>query len=165
MHNNHQVGASSSVESVSDHQITGENNRASNPYKILIVGDSHVVGAFGRQLDHRLREQKIDQHDFTQVEVQTYAVCGSHPGHWVKASKLMGCGNVFIDGQGKRNPIPGGHIPDFAALLATQKPQLVVVALVFIFPVVLPLLGLIMFGNRLLSGNRFSNDWAVVIAN
>jgi len=56
---------------------------------ILVVGDSHTVGAFGAHIDDALRAVKGNR-------VATYGVCSSRPQSYLSES-AHGCGHVFRD--------------------------------------------------------------------
>ncbi|MBI5247268.1 MAG: hypothetical protein HY923_08805 [Elusimicrobia bacterium] len=56
---------------------------------ILVVGDSHTVGAFGAHIDEALRAVRGNR-------VATYGVCSSRPQSYLSES-AHGCGHVFRD--------------------------------------------------------------------
>lgn len=56
---------------------------------ILVVGDSHTVGAFGGHIDEALRAVK-------NYRVATYGVCSSRPQSYMSET-AHGCGHVFRD--------------------------------------------------------------------
>ncbi len=45
--------------------------------RVLLIGDSHSVGAYGRELERLFRESEGSEH------VALYASCGSSPGSWL----------------------------------------------------------------------------------
>lgn len=87
--------------------------------RILFIGDSHAVGAFGVKLDSLLGQ--------TGAETWTYASCGSSPWWWFKGHATP-CGYFEKTPAGtvRANSSP---TPLIATLAETIKPTVVVVAL------------------------------------
>lgn len=86
---------------------------------ILVVGDSHTVGPFGWKLDENLRK---DGHN-----VSTFASCGSVASWWFDGHKTT-CGYLSIDEKGKRTEATTHPTPLVKDLLATIRPEIVVIA-------------------------------------
>jgi len=87
---------------------------------VLFVGDSHSVGPFGARLDGLLRGAGHN--------TASYASCGSIAQWWVNA-KPTSCGYFFrgLDGAADRGL--KAPTPVFTDLLASVKPDIVVVEL------------------------------------
>ena len=109
---------------------------------ILVVGDSHTVGAFGQTLDDSLRAVKGSR-------VATYGVCSSRPQSYLLESS-HGCGHLFrgfdkkapakwlgarvylenrADGKGGTRAVEMVKTPELAQLLNDHTPTVVIVAL------------------------------------
>ncbi len=88
--------------------------------RILVIGDSHAVGPFGRLL--------VD--DLKQVTPRSsiYASCGTVASSWFVGSKTR-CGFFFKTEQGKTLQGRVGNTPKLPGMLATLKPDLLVVEL------------------------------------
>lgn len=93
---------------------------AARPLRVLVVGDSHTAGTFGRALDLLLRS-------LPNTEVLTVGSCGLSPDGFLE-SKTTRCGFLQIQEESfhfqRRLRTP--HIDD---LLAAHKPDLTIVEL------------------------------------
>ncbi len=88
---------------------------------ILIVGDSHSVGPFGRTLDQSLRAEPD-----TQVRLE--ASCGSIIRWWYTGHATP-CGYLSIHSNGERISLPKAKTPLLETLINETKPDLIVVEL------------------------------------
>ena len=109
---------------------------------ILVVGDSHTVGAFGQTIDDTLRAAKGNR-------VATYGVCSSRPQSYLSETS-HGCGHLFrdfdkkapakwlgarvykesrSDGKGGTREVEMVKTPELAQLLTDHTPTVVIVAL------------------------------------
>jgi hypothetical protein len=109
---------------------------------ILVAGDSHTAGSFGRRLDAALRAAPL-------TRVATYGVCSASPQSYLSETELA-CGHLFRDfggaapakwlgGRVRKGRWPDGaggtrevelvKTPGLAQLLADHFPTLTVVAL------------------------------------
>ncbi len=95
---------------------------ASPPAPLLIVGDSHTVGTFGRELDQVLRERVGEN------AVATYGSCGSAPSHWASGSPTQ-CGYFFRGTEGRAARGTRAPTPIFTEKLRALRPRGVVIAL------------------------------------
>ncbi len=89
--------------------------------RILFLGDSHVVGAFGQRLDELLRSNPEDQ-------VQTYGVCGSVAQDFFLGSETK-CGYYFHqNGQAPEMPLTHAA-PLVKEVLNSFRPDTVIIEL------------------------------------
>ena len=88
--------------------------------RILLIGDSHLVGTMGSVLDSRLRALPSSQ-------VATYASCGSHPGWWLNGQPTR-CGYWQHDRDGKETSAKSHATPLMKSLLDDLQPQHTVIA-------------------------------------
>lgn len=109
---------------------------------ILVVGDSHTVGAFGQSLDDALRAAPG-------ARVGTYGVCSARPASYFSET-AHGCGYLFRgvdkkapskwlgarvfkekrpDGKGGVREVEMVKTPELAQLLSDHNPDAVIVAL------------------------------------
>lgn len=88
---------------------------------ILILGDSHSVGPFGWRLDEQLR---MKGH-----RLATYASCGSIAKWWTVTSQSTTCGYYSNDLNNVITRSKTHPTPKLSLLLATVKPDLVIVQL------------------------------------
>ncbi|WPU66075.1 SGNH/GDSL hydrolase family protein [Peredibacter starrii] len=86
---------------------------------LLVVGDSHTVGPFGRRLDENLRKEGH--------KVSTFASCGSIAGWWYTGKKTT-CGYLSIDESGKLSEATQHTTPLIENLLSEIRPDIVLVA-------------------------------------
>jgi hypothetical protein len=86
----------------------------------LILGDSHLVGPFGQQLDQALR--------FAGYQVATYGSCGSIGSWWFSGQKTT-CGFYSSDIQGVPFRAKTFETPYISELLKTLRPDSVIVKL------------------------------------
>ncbi len=87
---------------------------------VLFVGDSHSVGPFGWKVDELLRAAGH--------RAATYASCGSIAQWWV-TGKTTPCGYFFRDPEGVTEKGLKAPTPVFGRLLASVKPDAVIVEL------------------------------------
>lgn len=87
---------------------------------ILVLGDSHMVGPFGWNLDEALRADGN--------QVATYGSCGSVAGWWYSGKKTT-CGFYSKDLAGKVTQVNSKETPLVENLLKTIKPSAVIVEL------------------------------------
>jgi len=87
---------------------------------MLLVGDSHTVGTFGRTLDALLRTLP--------AEAATYASCGSSPEWWFSGHSTP-CGYFQNDLNGHATTATQHPTPLLADLVAEVHPTVVVAAL------------------------------------
>lgn len=87
---------------------------------ILVIGDSHMVGPFGWNLDEALRAEGHS--------VATYGSCGSVAGWWYSGKKTT-CGFYAKDLSGKVLQTNSKETPLIDNLLKTVKPNVVIVEL------------------------------------
>ncbi len=92
----------------------------SNP-TVLLIGDSHSVGAFGKTLDSLLRSDPSR-------EVRTVASCGSII-RWFYTGTSTPCGFLKIDASGKMTETLKAPTPLLSGLLSEKKPDLIIVEL------------------------------------
>ncbi len=95
-----------------------------NPKKILLIGDSHVAGPFGKTLDSLLRTLEG-------TRVETYGVCGAI-GSYFFDSTLTNCGYFYHQAEGDatsglRNT--KANAPNLPNLIADDRPDLVILEL------------------------------------
>ncbi|MGK5087554.1 hypothetical protein WDW86_08345 [Bdellovibrionota bacterium FG-2] len=88
--------------------------------QILLIGDSHTVGTFGKSLNTLLAT-------LPSARVQTYGSCGSSPSWWIKGTATS-CG-YFSDIEGNRLETPRHATPILSQLLKNQSTDVVVIAL------------------------------------
>jgi hypothetical protein len=88
--------------------------------RILIIGDSHSVGPFGHLLVDELKQ--------VSSRTSLYASCGTVASSWFAGSKTR-CGFYFKTEQGKTLQGRIGNTPKLPGMLATLKPDLLVVGL------------------------------------
>jgi len=100
---------------------------------ILVVGDSHTVGAFGQRLDGALRAE-------AGTRVATYGVCSASPQSYLSETEHS-CGFLFRDFRGaapakwlgnrvrEANQARFVRTPELAQLVSDYTPTLTVVAL------------------------------------
>jgi len=91
-------------------------NNNSDKKKVLIVGDSHLVGPFGQKLDELIRK------DF---DTETYGVCGSVAG-WFFNEKETKCGYFFkyLDSTSEKGL--KAKTPDIKKIYEKIKPDFVI---------------------------------------
>lgn len=87
---------------------------------ILIIGDSHTVGPFGRHLDKLLRQEGN--------QVATYASCGSIAKHW-QSGQMTTCGYFSKDLEGISIQASKHETPIFKDLLRKINPTHVIIEL------------------------------------
>jgi lysophospholipase L1-like esterase len=88
--------------------------------RILVIGDSHSVGSFGRRLDDLLRERT--------PEVATYGSCGSSPSWWFDGRATQ-CGYFHRGLNGRSRRGTEAATPLLSTLLSEIEPDTIVVAL------------------------------------
>lgn len=91
--------------------------------RVLILGDSHTVGHFGKSLDQACRDAG--------AKVRTYASCSSHPIWWFDGTRTH-CGYFSRDERGKILRVPFGTLkrtPRLPELWRQFEPELVIVGL------------------------------------
>lgn len=91
--------------------------------KVLMIGDSHTVGAFGQQLDKQLRSAG--------AQVETYGASGSSANSWLNGGTTnSGWLAKHQNGTTEQPPWNQAHqIPKLADLIAKNKPDVVVINL------------------------------------
>jgi len=87
---------------------------------VLVIGDSHMVGPFGWNLDEALRNQGH--------QVATYGSCGSVAGWWYSGKKTT-CGFYSKDLSGKVTQVNSQETPLIENLMKIIKPDSVIVEL------------------------------------
>ena len=88
---------------------------------ILLMGDSHSVGPFGKTLDSGLRK-------LPDTSVRTIASCGSII-RWFYTGTPTSCGSLQIDESGKATEAVKAPTPLLKEVLAEKTPDLVIVEL------------------------------------
>lgn len=88
---------------------------------ILLIGDSHTFGSFGRKEDALLRQ-------LTGYRVITYGVCGSSPHNWF-LGLTTNCGYVFKDENALEQRSLVGENPSIAELVGQYHPDYILIAL------------------------------------
>jgi len=88
---------------------------------ILFIGDSHVVGPFGKKIDGFLRT-------VPGAKVGSYGSCGSI-FQWWETGKATSCGYFFRGTDGDTKTGTASPTPVFGQLVSEIKPSLVVVEL------------------------------------
>lgn len=91
--------------------------------RVLIIGDSHCVGHFGKSLDQACRDSG--------AIVRTYASCSSHPIWWFDGTRTH-CGYFARDEKGRSLRVPFGGLkrtPKLPILCRQFAPELAIVAL------------------------------------
>jgi hypothetical protein len=88
---------------------------------VLLMGDSHSVGAFGKTLDSLLRADPSR-------DVRTVASCGSII-RWFYTGTPTPCGFLQIDSKGKVTESRRAPTPLLSDFIAEQKPDLFIVEL------------------------------------
>ncbi len=91
------------------------------PHRILVIGDSHTAGTFGRALDLLLRT-------LPDTDVKTVGSCGLSPDGFLE-SKGTRCGYLEIDGEQMAFKKRKGSTPAIDALLVEHDPDLTIVEL------------------------------------
>lgn len=91
------------------------------PHRILVIGDSHTAGTFGRSLDLLLRTLPAS-------EVTTVGSCGLSPDGFLE-SKGTRCGYLKIDGGELAFRKRQVATPNINSLLSRHKPDLTIVEL------------------------------------
>ncbi len=91
--------------------------------RVLMIGDSHTVGAFGAELDAKLRS--------TGAQVATYGASGSSATQWANGGTTRsGWVARGANGQVEQPPWNQPHaIPKLEELIAREKPGLIIVNL------------------------------------
>ncbi len=89
---------------------------------ILFVGDSHVVGSFGQELDLKLRA--IEEPS----QVASYGSCGSSP-EWWDSGHPTNCGYFEHTGDSQPRRVQGALTPLLDDLLSRLKPAVTIVEL------------------------------------
>lgn len=87
---------------------------------ILVIGDSHTVGPFGKKLDSLLRNDG--------ARVATYGSCGSIAGWWYSGQKTS-CGYYKRGTDGVEFSANSHFTPLFKNLLRDIRPDVVIVEL------------------------------------
>lgn len=87
---------------------------------ILLIGDSHTVGPFGKKLDQLLRAEGAN--------VATYGSCGSIAGWWYSGQKTS-CGYYKRGLDGVEFSTTNHFTPLFKNILSDVKPDAVIVEL------------------------------------
>jgi hypothetical protein len=88
---------------------------------ILLIGDSHAVGHFGKHFDALLRQ-------FHDTKVATYAICGSSPGDWMSGMTTP-CGYAIKGTRGEEVRGLEAVVPNYLDLVTTHAPRVVIVEL------------------------------------
>lgn len=91
--------------------------------RLLIIGDSHTVGHYGKTLDQACRDQG--------ALVRSYASCSSHPIWWFDGTRTH-CGYFARNERGKITRVPFGQLkktPLLPELYRQFQPQLAIVSL------------------------------------
>lgn len=88
---------------------------------ILLIGDSHTVGAFGSTQDSLLRP-------LPGFRVGVYGSCGSSPHSWLEGLQTN-CGYWFKDVEGKESRGKNASTPLIDDLLRVNHPRYTIVAL------------------------------------
>ncbi len=88
---------------------------------ILIIGDSHSVGPFGRTLDQSLRTEPD-----TQVRLE--ASCGSVIRWWY-TGHVTPCGYLSISSKGEHTNLPKAKTPLLETLIHDSKPDQIIIEL------------------------------------
>lgn len=91
--------------------------------RVLVLGDSHTVGYYGKCLDQACRDAG--------AQVRTYASCSSHPIWWFDGTRTH-CGYFSRDQQGKILRVPFGTLkrtPKLPELWRQYQPELVIISL------------------------------------
>jgi hypothetical protein len=87
--------------------------------KILFIGDSHAVGAFGKELFNRLKIK------YPASKLYFYAVCGSSPSWWLNGHETN-CGYWQLNSAGYEIKGRAGFTPDLRRLLKDIEPSLII---------------------------------------
>jgi hypothetical protein len=113
-------------------QLSGEIFHAAAPSRVLMVGDSLSVGAFGEALQSYLLQR------FGSGNIAMYASCGSSPEHWLRSGRkfVAKCGyreqtphaTVLYDSQNGRRP-PSVLTPKLEDIVEAFRPTTVIVQL------------------------------------
>ncbi len=88
---------------------------------VLIVGDSHSVGTFGKTFHEQLRQKTIQP-------VELRASCGSIIRWWYTGQETP-CGYLEISPEGTQRSLKRARTPLIPALFDSVKPSTVIVAL------------------------------------
>lgn len=88
---------------------------------ILLMGDSHSVGPFGRTLDSLLRK-------LPDAQVRTVGSCGSII-RWFYTGTPTSCGSLQIDRAGKISEATKAPTPLVQEMIAAEKPDLMIIEL------------------------------------
>jgi len=91
--------------------------------RVLILGDSHTVGQYGKILDQACRDAG--------ARVRTYASCSSHPIWWFDGTRTH-CGYFSRNERGQIVRVPFGQLkrtPRLPLLFKQCEPELVIVSL------------------------------------
>jgi len=86
------------------------------PLRTLVIGDSHVFGAFGAALDKSLRARPGRQ-------VWTYGSCGSSPMSWIRGMETPCGGYEHPEGKPVHKTLEHYRTPAIEDLLRTIRPQ------------------------------------------
>lgn len=94
---------------------------AQSAQRILFLGDSHSLGAFGENLDRSLREQGL--------EVSTFATAAGGPHYWLEkhASISASLGSWEKTPQKERREEVSMAVPKVESLLRSCRPDVVIV--------------------------------------
>lgn len=117
------VNASSASGDSAPSASTGGPTNIGPGTKVLMIGDSHTVGAFGTELDQKLRS--------TGAQVATYGASGSSATQWANGGTTRsGWVERGANGQVSQPPWNQPHqIPRLEELIAKEKPGVIIVNL------------------------------------
>lgn len=117
------VNASSASDDSSPAATTGGSTNIGPGTRVLMIGDSHTVGAFGTELDAKLRS--------TGAQVATYGASGSSATQWANGGTTRsGWVARGANGQLEQPPWNQPHqIPKLEDLIAREKPGVIIVNL------------------------------------
>ncbi|GEM_PF-4454356 len=86
----------------------------------LVIGDSHTVGPFGRELDRLIRDSG--------EQVATYSSCGSIVKWWI-TGQATPCGYFFKTLEGKVSEGTKGPTPLIKNILVKNNPDKIIIAM------------------------------------
>ncbi len=117
------VDQSSASSNTSSHSQSPAGGLIGSGQKVLMIGDSHSVGAFGQQLDKQLRGAG--------AQVETYAASGSSANSWLNGGTTnSGWLAKHQNGTTEQPPWNQAHqIPKLQDLIAKNKPDVVIINL------------------------------------
>jgi len=101
--------------------VLASNVLAVEPMRVLVIGDSHSVGPFGRQIHDLIKNDE-------RYQVKTVGSCGS-VARWYFTGTTSPCGFYQQDLDGKVTRAPKAPTPLVENLLAEVKPDYVVIEL------------------------------------